>query len=354
MILRSGGAPPTRCQPITRGPNSRGAELLGRLPRQRFNLCERPWASLRVDEPHNGTGNRRRTTGLDGVLIDTLAIPVWPCQGFHVPAMASSSGVSLVVWQQDNAETYRSDDSRILGIRINASNQLVDAQPFTICESCAVSPTSGVRVVGTQSGFFAAWSDARTGAGDIYGTAISAAGVVAVPEGVAIANDPYPEVTPALAVRPGTNEVLVVYGRLDRQEPYGSTRLAARLVVSEEGSGDAGIPDSGSPDAARSDAGTDAAGADGPDATADSDATVTDAATVDAEVVDASDSDSVGLDAGINGADGDLTDSGADAGGSAGATGCDCSVPRRGSGGLPALAALSLLGVAVRRRRQGR
>jgi hypothetical protein len=113
--------------------------------------------------------------------VDTFALSVDPNQlGGETPlltsrginleysrSIATDGKVFLIVWSDDrNVSTTGAD---VLGIRLGAGGEPLDAQPFYICRAPGDQLEPAVAAA-PGGDFLVAWSDNRSGASNIYGT----------------------------------------------------------------------------------------------------------------------------------------------------------------------------------------
>lgn len=80
------------------------------------------------------------------------------------------------------------------------------------------------------------WRDDRNGQWDIYGSLVSAGGLVREPAGLGIALEPGEKASPAVAAL-GNGDLLVAYSRLDPAPNFGVVRARARVINTGQKSG---------------------------------------------------------------------------------------------------------------------
>lgn len=151
------------------------------------------------------------------------------------PAAAYNGQDYLVVWQDKRAN----DATRMVdlyGARITPEGVVRDSAGFAI-STADFNQTAPV-VASNGSNFFVAWQDTRSGANgtgtDIFGTAISADGVVATPAGLPINTDGSEQTLPSIA-SDGSNYFVVWQGangiRGLRLSSSGAALDSAPLVI---------------------------------------------------------------------------------------------------------------------------
>lgn len=125
------------------------------------------------------------TTPPDGFRI-SAPIPEIDGEWEEAPQVASSGGVSLVVWQRTTRRTY---DHDILGTRIASDGTVLDPTPRVLvsADGNQASPS----VAGSADGFLLAWEDGRHQVGettewDLYATRVSTAGTVLDASGIPV------------------------------------------------------------------------------------------------------------------------------------------------------------------------
>ena len=111
-------------------------------------------------------------------------------------AAAAYNGTDyLVVWEDHRSETA-GQGSDLYGARVTPAGTVRDPAGFPI--SSATGDQTRPAVASNGTNFFVAWQDERTN-GNIYGTAVSSAGVVDQPSGVQISSSVANEEAPTIA-----------------------------------------------------------------------------------------------------------------------------------------------------------
>jgi hypothetical protein len=144
-------------------------------------------------------------TILDGV---STGFPISTATGpQYTPRVTFGAGNFLVVW-----EDQRGGGSDVYGTRVSPSATVLDGVATGI--ALAAVPGSDQRSpwpASNGSGYFVAWEDTRntaTAGSDIYGTRMSAAGVVSDPAGIQICNNGNHQFTPSVAFGGGNYQVV--------------------------------------------------------------------------------------------------------------------------------------------------
>lgn len=151
-----------------------------------------------------------------GIVISGIAnLPEWQ------PSVTFNGADYLVVWTDDRNGTYPD----IYGARVDPNGTVLDTLNIPI------SLTSGVKgnaaVASNGSGFIAVWEDDRDyPAGDVYGSRISAAGVVLDPQGVDVTTAAAFHDDPGVAC--GDENSLIAWGDY-RNGLYSSDIYGARV-----------------------------------------------------------------------------------------------------------------------------
>jgi hypothetical protein len=131
-----------------------------------------------------------------GVVLDPYGIVIASAPFDQLDPSISSHGTgALIVWEDTRATgTYRD----IWGARIDASGALVDPAGFAIAVAQWEQTDPDVAWNGTE--WYVVWSDQRGGSQyDIYGTRVTAAGVVTTPTGTVISNAAQHQTVPVIA-----------------------------------------------------------------------------------------------------------------------------------------------------------
>jgi hypothetical protein len=179
------------------------------------------WSDRRSSPADDIYGARVSGTGS---VLDPAGIPIsTAANGQLAPTVASWSDHFLVVWQDFRSGT----DYDIYGTGVSAGG--IVAQPGGIPISTAAGdqtePDLAVRYY-----FLVAWRDRRSGTNDdIYATLVSPSGVVEQPAGFPVASSATDEVAPAVIGGPGTTW-RIAYQRFAPEPPYGAARVFLRSV----------------------------------------------------------------------------------------------------------------------------
>jgi hypothetical protein len=157
------------------------------------------------------------------------------------PAVAALGSNYLAVWADNRHSASNNWD--ICGLRLNQGGLPLDFSPFWICS--ATNRQADPAVAAGQDSYFVTWSDWRNTPAtlqhaDIYGSVISAGGIVQQPDGIAICTVTNDQSLPAVAAF-GTN-FLVVWqdARLSlpsvpRMDIYGSRIAGNGTVLDPDG-----------------------------------------------------------------------------------------------------------------------
>ena len=148
--------------------------------------------------------------------------------GQSSPSVAANGNGYLIVWQD-----RRNGSGDIYGARVTTNGALSD--PKGLRMNTAAGQPSNPSVAASGSGYLVVWQDRRNGNGndDIYGTRVTAAGVVSDPAGLPISTANNRQISPSVAA--GGSGFLVVWQ--DQRnggdgDIYG-TRVAANGLVSD-------------------------------------------------------------------------------------------------------------------------
>lgn len=117
-----------------------------------------------------------------------------------LPAMAWDGVNFLVAYTDDRGGTRQ-----ISGARFNHARESRD--PFSFAITSGPAPKSHPAVASNGSGFLVVWEEARNGTDGIYGTRVSAGGLVLDPGGIELSNAAGAQLRPAVAWD-GTNYVV--------------------------------------------------------------------------------------------------------------------------------------------------
>ena len=116
------------------------------------------------------------------------------------PAVAALGDNYLAVWADNRHGTSNSWD--IYGVRLNLNGLPLDLSPFWICS--ATNRQADPAVAAGQDSYFVAWSDWRNTPAtlqhaDIYGSFVSAGGIVQQPDGIALCTVTNDQALPTVA-----------------------------------------------------------------------------------------------------------------------------------------------------------
>jgi hypothetical protein len=157
------------------------------------------------------------------------------------PAVAALGTNYLAVWADNRHGASNGWD--ICGVRLDLSGSPLDSSPFWI--STATNRQADPAVAAGQGGYFVAWSDWRNTPAtlqhaDVYGSFISAGGIVQEPDGIALCTVTNDQALPSVAAF-GTN-FLVVWqdARLNqpiapRMDIYGARVTRTGAVLDPDG-----------------------------------------------------------------------------------------------------------------------
>ena len=135
------------------------------------------------------------------------------------PAVASDGSGFLVVWQD-----YRSGAYDIYGARVSAAGTVLDASGFII--SAAANEQARPAVTFDGANYLVIWQDYRSGAYDVYGARVTPAGAVLDASGIAISTAANAQECPSVAFD-GTNSLVAWQDK--RGGPYADI-YAARVA----------------------------------------------------------------------------------------------------------------------------
>lgn len=142
----------------------------------------------------------------DGLVLDPDGIPICRAADIQLyPSIAFGGTNYLVVW-----EDRRSGSTwDIYGARVSVGGSTLDPDGLAI--SAAANEQYRAAVASDGTDYFVVWADGRSGTSlDIYGSRVSAGGVVADSEGICVSTASGSQAPPALAYD-GTNYLAVWY-----------------------------------------------------------------------------------------------------------------------------------------------
>ncbi len=163
-----------------------------------------------------------------GVVLDPASIAISTATRLQTaPAVSAGSGQWLVVWQDYRSGVTVSD---VFGARVSSAGTLLDAAGIPVCTATADQTELSASYNGTD--WLVVWQDYRVGAYmDIYGSRVSAAGVVREPGGIVIASATSWQQQPSVGFD-GTNWFVVwLDSRNGPSEIYGARVNAAGVVL---------------------------------------------------------------------------------------------------------------------------
>lgn len=134
-------------------------------------------------------------------MDDPVAVPGSPWQAY--PAVASDGTNYLVVWTDNRNGSYD-----IYGTRVSAAGVVLDVMGIAI--STAISEQNYPAVAFDGTNYLVVWQDLRTGTWDIYGTRVKTDGTVIDDAGVMMSNASNHQYYPDVAFD-GTNYLVVWY-----------------------------------------------------------------------------------------------------------------------------------------------
>jgi hypothetical protein len=169
-----------------------------------------------------------RIDGAGNVLNPTgFAICLQPAYQSS-PSVASDGKQFLVVWRDNRNQTASGDD--IYGTFVSAHGIVSHPAGFPICTER--SSQRAPRVAGNTNGFLVVWRDGRTSnAVDIFGTRIRSNGEIVDPQGFVICTVTNDQQAPAIAAGPGG--FLVVWRDSRNQDTAGDDIYGARVTFAE-------------------------------------------------------------------------------------------------------------------------
>jgi hypothetical protein len=146
-----------------------------------------------------------------GEVLDPGGIAICTDPGRQTsPCVAFDGTRYLVVWEDDRASTSQFLLYHIYGARLTADGRVLDTNGFRITTNQITR--TGPAVASNGDGFFAVWVDWHRTNGaiaDVYGSPISADGVVANPDGIPLATAPMWQTDPRIVS--GNDEYLVTW-----------------------------------------------------------------------------------------------------------------------------------------------
>lgn len=140
------------------------------------------WEDARNGDDVDIFGSR---VSADGTIVDPVGIAISTAVGEQrQPSLASNGTDYLVVWQD-----ARSGDPvpwDVYGARVTSAGSVVDSLGVAI--STAANAQSGPLAASDGTDYYVVWNDARDAASVVYGTRVTAGGIVVEPSGTAISS----------------------------------------------------------------------------------------------------------------------------------------------------------------------
>ncbi len=169
---------------------------------------------------------------VSGVVLDSNGIAISTATGHQrYPSVTSDGTGFLVTWQDE-----RSGAPDIYGSRVDAAGVVLDPSGILIC--CEVNGQLSPSASSNGNDYFVVWQDARDSTSnqyDIYGARINTGGILIDTNGIAVSVDTSIQLTPSVAFD-GTN-FFVVWE--DRRTPslgiYGTRVSTAGAVLDPDG-----------------------------------------------------------------------------------------------------------------------
>ena len=166
----------------------------------------------------------------NGTVLDSCGIPIARAANIQGhPAIAFDGANFLVVW-----EDHRNGGYDIYGARVTPAGTVLDPSGIPVCRAAGNQYAPDVAFTGT--GFLVVWRDYRNGVGyDIYGTRVTADGVVLDTAGIAISTAAHDQMEPAVAFD-GTNSLVVWQDeRTGDRDLYGARVTSTGVVLDSMG-----------------------------------------------------------------------------------------------------------------------
>jgi hypothetical protein len=164
----------------------------------------------------------------DGIVLDSFGIPISRAADIQGhPAIAFDGTNFLVVW-----EDYRRRQYDIYGARVTPAGIVLDPSGIPVCQAAAYQYAPAVAFTGT--GFLVVWRDYRNGY-DIYGTRVTADGVVLDSTGIAISTAAHDQMEPAVAFDGANSLVVWQDERSGGRDLFGARVTPAGVVLDSMG-----------------------------------------------------------------------------------------------------------------------
>lgn len=179
---------------------------------------------------HDDVLGKRVTSA--GVVLDPNGLLLSTALGAQrLPDVAGGTNAYLVVWQDRRSGS--SDD--VFGTRVGLDGSVQDANGLAICAALGDQKTPAV--AGLHDRFFVAWEDFRGGVSNrIFGTSVQANGTIGVVNGFALSTVTGEQLAPRVAA--STNQFLAVWQGATNGNGFNifGTRITAAGVVTETNS----------------------------------------------------------------------------------------------------------------------
>jgi VCBS repeat-containing protein len=189
---------------------------------------------LVVWEDHRGAtadiyGARVNTSG---TVLDVPAFVISAAANNQMaPAVAWNGTNYLVVWQDDRTTAGTFD---VYGARVSAAGSVLDASGFVV--SAATGLQQHPRVASDGTNWLVAYEDTRAGGAlDIYATRVSAAGAVMDASGIAVCTESHYQSRPTVAWNGSTWAVIWSDARTNWYNVEGALVSAAGVVANPNG-----------------------------------------------------------------------------------------------------------------------
>ena len=190
------------------------------------------WEDDRNSANQNVSGRARSGAG---VVLDPNGVQVtFATREQTEVSIASNGTISMVTWRDDRAGGFLSEN--VYGTRLDSNGALIDITGFAIAVAAngQIEPT----IAWNGTTFFVAWADNRASFEnlDIYGSRVSAAGVVQDPAGIPISTAALEQYAPAVASN-GTDFYVTWHDHRSNAsyDLYGTGVSAAGVVAAATG-----------------------------------------------------------------------------------------------------------------------
>lgn len=176
-----------------------------------------------------------------GVVLDLTGIALSTAPDVQYGTSVASNGSDFLVTWQD-ARTTATTSWDIYGTRVTAEGLVQD--PGGLALSTAPDSQSGPSVASSGSEYLVTWVDFRDQAttnGDIYATRVTAAGMVRNAGGIVISAAIHRELNPSVNATASNGSYLIVYESQDRIAARFYRTCGDGLIEDGEGCDDGGI-----------------------------------------------------------------------------------------------------------------